>query len=146
VSQRVVFLEDYDMAMAEQLVGGCDVWVNLPRAPLEASGTSGMKAALNGALNVSVLDGWWAEACNGTNGWGIESDADQEPGAQDAQDAAAFYDVVENEVVPMFYERDDEGIPRKWLHRVRASLRTVGTGFTATRMLRDYATTVYRRP
>jgi starch phosphorylase len=146
VAERVVFLEDYDIAMAAQLVGGCDVWVNVPRKPLEASGTSGMKAALNGGLNLSVLDGWWLEACDWSNGWGIESNAEQDPAAQDAQDAAALYDILEREVVPLFYHRDESGIPRGWLARVRSSLKCVGLGFTASRMLNDYVRSVYLAP
>ena len=143
VAERVLFLEDYDIAMAAQLVGGCDVWVNVPRKPLEASGTSGMKSALNGGLNLSVLDGWWLEACDWSNGWGIESNPDQDPAAQDAQDAAALYDILEREVIPLFYHRDENGIPRGWLARVRSSLKCVGLQFTATRMLGDYIGSVY---
>jgi glycogen phosphorylase len=139
VPERAAFLEDYDVGLAAALVAGCDVWVNVPRPPLEASGTSGMKAALNGALNLSVLDGWWEEAFNGTNGWGIQGDPSLEPEVQDERDAVALYRTLEEEVVPLFYERNAEGIPRGWIERVRASLRTIGPRFTATRMLQDYA-------
>jgi starch phosphorylase len=143
VGRRVVFLEDYDLAMAQVLVAGCDVWVNLPRPPQEACGTSGMKAALNGGLNLAVLDGWWPEAFDGTNGWAIRSPEQLDEGAQDAHDAAAFYDLLEREVLPLFHARDATGIPRAWLARVRASLRTIGPRFSATRMLDEYAATVW---
>jgi starch phosphorylase len=142
---RVVFVEDYDLATARVLVAGCDVWVNLPRPPLEASGTSGMKAALNGGLNLSVLDGWWAEAFDGANGWGIHSEAALDPGAQDARDAEALYEILEREVVPLFHDRDEAGLPRGWLQRVRASLRTLAPMFNTTRALREYQERVYRR-
>jgi starch phosphorylase len=140
---RAVFLEDYGMGMAARLVSGCDVWLNLPRPPLEASGTSGMKAALNGGLNLSVLDGWWAEAYDGTNGWAIEADASLEPEAQDEIDGKMLYELIEREVVPLFYDRDEAGIPRGWVRRVKASLKTIGPRFCATRMLQEYADRVY---
>ena len=143
LAERVVFLEDYDMASATRLVSGCDLWVNLPRPPLEASGTSGMKAALNGGLNLSVLDGWWEEGYDGTNGWAIRSDSNADPAAQDAQDAAALVDLLKNEVLPEFYERDGNGVPRRWVQRVKGSLRTIGPRFCATRMLDDYVRFVY---
>jgi starch phosphorylase len=143
-SQRAVFLEDYGMGMAARLVSGCDVWLNLPRPPLEASGTSGMKAALNGGLNLSVIDGWWAEAYDGTNGWAIESDPSLDPAAQDELDAKLLYDVIEREVVPLFYERGDAGVPEGWVQRVKASLKAIGPRFNATRMLLEYVERVYR--
>src|SRR6266545_4613391 len=142
--ERVAFLEDYDMGMAAQLVSGCDVWINVPRPPLEASGTSGMKASLNGALNLSVLDGWWSEAYDGTNGWAIEGDGSLDPEEQDARDGRALYDILESEVAPSFYERDRSGIPAEWVRRVKASLRTIGPRFCATRMMREYLETTYR--
>jgi starch phosphorylase len=143
VGARLVFLEDYDMAMARRLVTGADVWVNMPRPPMEASGTSGMKSAINGGLNLSVLDGWWAEAHDGSNGWGILSDSSLPAREQDQRDCAALFDLIEGEVVPMFQQRDDAGIPRAWIARVRASIRTIGPRFGATRMMRDYSR-VYR--
>jgi len=142
--ERVAFLEDYDMGMAAQLVSGCDVWINVPRPPLEASGTSGMKASLNGALNLSVLDGWWSEAYDGTNGWAIEGDGSLDPEEQDARDGRALYDILESEVAPSFYERDRSGIPAEWVRRVKASLRTIGPRFCAIRMMREYLETTYR--
>lgn len=144
-STHVAFLEDYDIAMARQLVSGCDVWVNLPRPPLEASGTSGMKAALNGSLNLSVLDGWWCEAFEeGKNGWGIASEPVPDEATQDGRDAATLYGLFEQEVIPGFYDRDAQGLPRAWLRRVKASLQTVISGFTTRRMLGEYADRVYR--
>src|SRR5439155_8636411 len=122
---RVTYLEDYDLGLARRLVTGCDLWLNLPRPPLEASGTSGMKAALNGGLNLSVPDGWWAEAYNRINGWAFGGDVSPGPEAQDMADATALFDLVEQEVVPLFYERDQSGIPRGWLARVKSSLRSV---------------------
>jgi starch phosphorylase len=145
VGARVVYLDDYDLATAARLVQGCDVWVNLPRPPLEASGTSGMKAAVNGGLQLSVLDGWWAEAYDGHNGWALQGDVDHDHHAQDARDAAAFHRLLDEEIVPTFYERDEAGRPAAWLQRVRASLRTLGPRFCATRMLRDYLNGPYRQ-
>jgi starch phosphorylase len=144
VASRVAFLEDYDIALAQVLVGGCDVWVNVPRPPLEASGTSGMKSAMNGGLQLSVLDGWWSEGFDGENGWAIEGATDADEHAQDARHANALYDLLEHEVVPMFYDRDDHGVPRAWVQRVKRSLRTIGPAFSATRMVNDYTRDVYR--
>ena len=143
VTERVVFLHEYDLGMAARLVRGCDLWLNLPRSPLEASGTSGMKAVTNGGLHLSVLDGWWAEAYDGTNGWALPGDVDPDPGAQDARDATALYDLFEREVAPAFYDRDEAGIPRSWLVRIRASMRTLAPGFCTGRMLDDYVERVY---
>jgi starch phosphorylase len=144
VAERVAYLEDYDLFVARRLVWGCDVWLNLPRPPLEASGTSGMKAALNGGLNLSSLDGWWAEAYDGTNGWALESDATLEPEAQDIRDADGLYGLLERQVTPLFYDQDDSGIPRGWVALIKNSLRTIGPRFCATRMLQDYARDMYR--
>jgi starch phosphorylase len=140
---RVTFLEDYDLALAARLVAGCDLWVNLPRPPLEASGTSGMKSALNGGLNLSVLDGWWVEADDGTNGWSISGDVAPSPEEQDDRDAEALYSLIEQDVLPLFYERDGDGIPHRWLARVKSSLATIGPRFSATRMVEDYLRTSY---
>jgi starch phosphorylase len=144
VGERVVYLDDYDLATAAVLVRGCDVWLNLPRPPLEASGTSGMKSAFNGGLQVSVLDGWWAEAYDGSNGWALPGEADQDPGAQDERDADLLHRTLDTEVVPSFYERDDDGLPVAWLERIRASLRTLGPRFCAARMVAEYAEGAYR--
>jgi starch phosphorylase len=143
VADRVAFLEDYDLAFAGPLVAGCDVWVNVPRPPEEASGTSGMKAALNGVLNLSVLDGWWAEAYDGSNGWAIDGDIDPDVAAQDQRHADALFDRLEADVVPLFHDREADGVPRGWLRMVRATLRTNGPRFSASRMVREYASRVY---
>jgi len=143
VGERIAYLHDYDMELASHLVAGCDLWLNLPRPPLEASGTSGMKAALNGGLNLSVLDGWWAEAFDGANGWAIDGDGEADDEALDARHTALLLDLMEHEVVPLFYERDASGIPHRWLERVRASLRTAARDFSARRMVEDYVTHVY---
>ena len=140
---RGAFLEDYDMALASLLVSGCDVWINLPRPPQEASGTSGMKAAMNGGLNLSVLDGWWCEAYDGDNGWAIEGDVDPDEAAQDARHARALFDLLEQQVIPTFNDRDERGIPTRWVQLVKHSLTTIGPRFSATRMLREYATRIY---
>jgi starch phosphorylase len=144
VGERIAYLHDYDMRMARYLVSGCDVWVNLPRPPLEASGTSGMKAALNGGLNLSVLDGWWAEAWDGTHGWALPGEAAADPEAQDDRDAQTLLDLIEKEVVPLFYERDADGVPRAWMARVKAGIRAAGLAFTGQRMLVDYVRKAYR--
>jgi starch phosphorylase len=140
---RVAFIEDYDMGLATILTAGCDVWLNLPRPPLEASGTSGIKAAFSGTLNLSVLDGWWAEAFDGTNGWGIDGTEDHNAEAKDQRDAAALFELLEREVIPMYYERDAQGIPRGWVARIKASLRTIGPRFSAARMVDEYANEIY---
>jgi starch phosphorylase len=138
VAERVVFLDDYDLSSAAWLVRGCDVWLNLPRPPLEASGTSGMKNVFNGGLQLSVLDGWWAEAYDGQNGWAIDGEVDFDHYAQDERDAAAFHGLLEGRVVPAFYERDESGIPSQWIEMIRASLTTLAPMFTASRMLAQY--------
>jgi starch phosphorylase len=143
VAPRVAFLEDYDLSFAAELVAGCDVWLNLPRPPEEASGTSGMKAAINGSLNLSVLDGWWAEAYDGTNGWAIDGAVDPDHAAQDERHADALFDLLERDVTRIFYDRDAAGLPAEWLAMIRASLRTNGPRFSATRMVRDYAERIY---
>ena len=143
---RIVYLENYDVALARSLVQGCDVWLNLPRRPLEASGTSGQKVIANGGINCSVLDGWWVEGYADDNGWAVGSELDDgSPDAQDDADADALYSVLENEVVPLFYERDAAGIPAAWLRRVRASMRTLLPFFNTDRMVREYIRTVYTK-
>jgi glycogen phosphorylase len=144
IGQRVVFLDDYDLATAAWLVRGCDVWLNVPRPPLEASGTSGMKSVINGGLQLSVLDGWWAEGYDGDNGWAIPGEVDDDHEAQDDRDVAELHRLLDEEVLPMFYERDAQGLPAAWIARVRASLKTLGPRFSATRMLSEYLSGPYR--
>ncbi len=144
VRGRIVFLPDYDMEMARSLVRGCDVWLNNPLRPLEACGTSGMKAALNGGLNLSVRDGWWDEWYDGGNGWEIPSaDGVPDPGRRDELEASALYDLLGNSVAPMFYRQDTDGVPDGWVDMIRHTLRTLGPRVPAERMVRDYVTTLY---
>lgn len=141
---RIVFLEDYDMNLARYLVQGVDVWLNTPRRPNEASGTSGMKAALNGALNFSVLDGWWREAYNGDNGWAIGPDADLDSDVQDEADAESLYATLENEIIPLYYtDRDAHDVPVKWVQRMKESMRTITPQFSTRRMLKEYVEKLY---
>ncbi len=137
---KLVFIEDYDIDTARRLVQGADVWLNNPRRPLEASGTSGEKAALNGALNFSVLDGWWAEGYTGKDGWAIGDPEKQyaTEAEQDADDAKSLYDVLENQIVPLFYERDADGLPHGWLEIIKTSVMTLTPTYSTRRMLREY--------
>ncbi len=143
VRGRIVFLPDYDITLAKTLYPGCDVWLNNPLRPLEACGTSGMKAALNGALNLSILDGWWDEWYDGRNGWAIPT-ADTATGDEERDDleAAALYDLIEHQLVPEFYEREG-GLPLRWLERVRHTMTDLGAKATSDRMVRDYVTALY---
>ena len=141
---RIMFLEDYDMNMARYLVQGVDVWLNTPRRPMEASGTSGMKAGLNGVLNFSILDGWWREAYNGRNGWAIGED--HEPGPpeiQDPADAESLYSTLENDIIPLYYHRESNGLPREWIERIKESIRTVAPQFSTRRMVKEYVERLY---
>ncbi|TMJ93014.1 MAG: alpha-glucan family phosphorylase, partial [Actinobacteria bacterium] len=141
---RVACVDDYDLHVAHFLVQGCDVWLNNPRKPLEASGTSGMKAAVNGTPHMSIGDGWWAEGFTGQNGWLIEGHADpNDHGAQDWADAQAIYALLEEQLVPMFYDRDAKGIPRRWLQVVKQSIGTVLPRFSARRMVKEYVAEMY---
>ena len=143
---RLVFLEDYDMNIARLLVQGVDVWLNTPRRPREASGTSGMKAALNGVLNFSVLDGWWREAYNGSNGWAIGEDVpvDADFQVQDETDALSLYDILENEIVPLYYEkRSADNLPADWIAWEKESIRTLAGQFSMRRMVKEYMTRMY---
>lgn len=141
---RVIFLVDYDMLLAEQMVQGVDVWINTPRRPWEACGTSGMKVLVNGGLNLSELDGWWAEAYTPAVGWalGDQGEHDEDP-AWDAHEAEQLYDLLENIIVPEFYRRDEFGIPRQWVGRIRASMAQLTPQFSANRMARDYLEQIY---
>ncbi len=144
IRHRIVFLPDYDISMATTLYPGCDVWLNNPIRPLEASGTSGMKAALNGALNLSILDGWWDEWFDGENGWAIPTaDGVEDPDRRDDLEAEALYSLIENSVAPAFYTRDENGLPQRWLAMLKHTLRTLGPKVLASRMLREYVTRLY---
>lgn len=144
VRHRIVFLPNYDIAMAQSLYPGCDVWLNNPLRPLEASGTSGMKSALNGGLNLSILDGWWDEWFDGENGWAIPTaDGVDDPDRRDDLEAAALYDLVEQQVATRFYDRSADGVPERWLEMVRHTLATLGPKVQATRMVGEYVTRLY---
>ena len=142
----MIFLENYNMEIGRALVSGCDVWLNNPRRPMEASGTSGQKVAVHGGLNLSILDGWWPEAYDGANGWsigsGLATDA-IDPSEQDAIDAASLYATLEHGVIPAFYERDENGIPTMWIRRMRNAMRELPPRFSAGRMVREYIEQMY---
>jgi starch phosphorylase len=141
---KLVFLEDYDIEIGRMMVQGCDVWLNTPRRPQEASGTSGQKSPINGGVHVSVLDGWWAEGFRGDNGWAIgDGTVHPDPGVQDRQDALDLYRVLEEEVVPRFFARDEAGLPRAWIQTMKASIESVVPAFSAHRMVRDYVLNTY---
>ena len=141
---KLVFVEDYDIGVGRHLVQGVDVWLNNPQRPLEACGTSGQKVVLNGGLNCSVLDGWWAEAFDGTNGFAIgDGSVHSDPGVQSRRDAASLYEVLEKEVVPLFYDRDSSGLPRGWMHRMKRAILTLAWRFSSARMLMDYVKNTY---
>ncbi|HSZ39246.1 MAG TPA: alpha-glucan family phosphorylase [Trebonia sp.] len=144
VRRRIVFLPDYDMALARYLVQGCDVWLNNPLRPLEACGTSGMKVALNGGLNVSVRDGWWDEWYDGGNGWEIPTaDGVSDPARRDELEASALYELISKSVAPLFYDLSEEGVPRGWIEMMRHDLRSLGPLVRADRMVGDYVTHLY---
>ncbi len=144
VRHRIAFLPNYDMSMARLLYWGCDVWLNNPLRPLEACGTSGMKSALNGGLNLSIRDGWWDEWYDGENGWEIPSaDGIADEGRRDVLESSALYDLLEHVVVPKFYERDNRGVPPRWIEMVRHTLQTLGPKVLASRMVRDYVEHYY---
>jgi len=141
---RIAFVEDYDLQVARYLVQGVDVWLNTPLRPFEASGTSGMKAALNGVPNLSILDGWWAEAYNGRNGWAIDAGAETTAGGdRDAADAESLYQLLAEEVTPLFYKRDIDGVPRGWVAMMKNSIRTAGEFFSSRRMVQQYTGEYY---
>ena len=141
---KVVFVEDYDANIARSMVSGVDLWLNNPRRPMEASGTSGQKAGLNGIPNCSILDGWWCEGYDGANGWAIGKEREYpDEASQDEADALSLYDLLENEVVPLFYERDAQGIPHGWLAKMRASIVSIAPVFSLDRMLKEYVNRYY---
>jgi starch phosphorylase len=143
VRQRVIFLADYDMILAKNLVQGVDVWINTPRRPWEACGTSGMKVLVNGGLNLSELDGWWAEAHSPEVGWALGDGREHDDPAWDAVEAGQLYDLLEREIVPEFYARDARGIPGGWVARIRESMARLTTAFSSNRMVREYVETLY---
>jgi starch phosphorylase len=144
VRERAVFLQDYDQEIARQLVQSVDVWLNVPRRPLEASGTSGQKVATNGGLNLSILDGWWLEAYDGTNGFGIGGSVETGESAEiDASDAESLYRALEQEVVPLYYDREADGLPRKWIAMMKRSIATLVPAFNSDRMVEEYASRIY---
>jgi starch phosphorylase len=139
-----VFVEDYDINVCRHLIQGVDVWLNNPRRPLEASGTSGQKVVLNGGLNCSIPDGWWAEAFDGRNGFAIgRGEIHANPEITDARDSAALYDVLQNEVIPLFYERDADGLPQTWIKMMKNSISSLAWRFSSHRMVMDYARSCY---
>ena len=141
---RLVVLEDYDINLGRHIVQGVDVWLNNPRRPLEASGTSGQKVVLNGGLNCSILDGWWAEAFDGANGFAIgNGKVHVDQNIQDERDAKSLYDVLMHEAIPLFYERDADDLPQKWISRMKRAVRTLGWRFNADRMVMDYVLHTY---
>jgi len=143
-ADKIVFVEDYDINVGRHFVQGVDVWLNNPRRPLEASGTSGEKVVLNGGLNCSILDGWWAEAYDGTNGFAIgNARSHVDDAIQDERDARSFYETLADEIVPLYYERDAEGLPRGWIERMKRAISTLGWRFSADRMVMDYVLNCY---
>jgi starch phosphorylase len=144
VMQRAVFIQDYDQEIARHLVQAVDVWLNVPRRPLEASGTSGEKVAMNGGLNLSILDGWWPEGYDGTNGWVVgDATVAESADEQDARDAVSLYHVLEAEVVPTFYERDEQGVPLRWVAMMKRAIQTLVPAFNSDRMVAEYTLRIY---
>jgi len=144
IGGHIAFVEEYDIHTAKFLIHGVDVWLNTPRPPLEACGTSGQKAALNGIPHLSILDGWWAEGYNGGNGWAIGG-REFNPNAevQDAADAETLFKILEEEVVPLYYQQDADGVPRGWISMVRETIRSISPRFCARRMVREYTEQLY---
>ncbi|MDR1949606.1 MAG: alpha-glucan family phosphorylase [Spirochaetaceae bacterium] len=144
VVSRIIFLENYDMTMAHYLTAGADLWLNTPRRPLEASGTSGMKAAMNGVLNCSILDGWWDEAYNPEIGWAIgRGEEYEDTNLQDEVESKALYDLLEREIIPLFYQRGRDGLPREWIKHMKTCMREIGQSMSSHRMLMDYSNKFY---
>jgi starch phosphorylase len=144
IGEKFVFIEDYDINVGRHLVQGVDVWLNNPRRPLEASGTSGQKVVLNGGLNLSVLDGWWAEAYDGLNGFAIGTGRTHTNlDVHDSRDGEDLYRVLRDELIPLYYQRDRDGLPRGWIKRMKRTIRTLGWRFNADRMVMDYTLKCY---
>ena len=140
---RIAFVEEYDMNLARDLVRGVDVWLNTPRRLQEACGTSGMKASMNGVINLSVRDGWWDEAFNGVNGWAIDGFKGGSPEEEDKADAESLYSLLENNIVPLYYDRDRKGIPHRWIQVAKEAIKTINPVFNACRMMREYVERMY---
>ena len=140
---RIAFIEDYDMSLARELVRGVDVWLNTPKRLQEACGTSGMKASMNGVINLSVLDGWWNEAYDRNNGWAINGFQVEPPEAEDRIDAEALYELLEKEIVPLYYDRDRMGVPHRWIKVAKEAIRSISPTFGACRMMKEYAERMY---
>ncbi len=138
---RIAFVEDYDEQLAQYLVHGVDIWLNNPLPPLEACGTSGMKASLNGVPHLSILDGWWSEGYNGKNGWGFEGKEGED---SDGQDAQSLYNILEQQVVPVYYNVDDDGVPHEWVRVMKEAIKSTAPFFSARRMTKEYAEKFYR--
>ncbi len=143
---HLVFIENYDIHVARQMVSGCDVWLNNPRRPLEASGTSGMKTIAHGCLNLSIMDGWWREGYDGTNGFAIGPDSHPDDlEAQDRVDSENLYNVLTKEVIPTYFNRDANGVPREWIKKIRSAMTTLAPQFSTWRMVQEYATKYYTK-
>ena len=141
---HLVFIENYDVHVARQMISGCDVWLNTPRRPFEASGTSGQKVTCHGGVNLSVLDGWWREGYDGTNGFAIGKDSHPDPfEEQDRRDCESLYKVLREDVVPRFFDRDAQGIPRRWVAMIRRAMVTLAPRFNTWRMVQEYARKYY---
>jgi starch phosphorylase len=141
---KILFIEDYDINLGRHLVQGVDVWLNNPRRPLEASGTSGEKVVLNGGLNLSILDGWWAEAYDGLNGFAIgKGETHTSTEVHDSRDGHSLLKALSKEVIPLYYDRDRDGLPRNWIARMKRAIRTLGWRFSADRMVMDYVLNAY---
>jgi starch phosphorylase len=138
---RIAFVEDYGELLAQYMVHGVDLWLYNPIPPMEASGTSGMKACLNGVPQLSILDGWWMEGYNGRNGWAFQGADGPE---RDAKDAEAIYDILENKVVPLYYERANDGLSHSWVRVMKEAIKSVGSGFSARRMVKEYLASFYQ--
>jgi starch phosphorylase len=144
VTSRIVFVENYDMSVAKYLTSGADVWLNTPRRPMEASGTSGMKAAMNGVLNCSVMDGWWDEAYHPEVGWSIgQGEQYNDENLQDEVESEALYDLLERDIIPMFYQRGNDGLPREWIKRMKECMKQIGQSMSFHRTLMDYSNQFY---
>ena len=143
---HLVFIENYDIHVARQMVSGCDIWLNNPRRPLEASGTSGMKTIPHGCLNLSIMDGWWREGYDGTNGFSIGPDSHSEDiEEQDRVDSENLFKALTEEVIPCYFNRDANGVPRQWIKKIRSAMTTLAPQFSTWRMVQEYATKYYTK-